>query len=250
MKEKIMIIAEAGVNHNGDLELAKKLAWEAKNAGADAVKFQTFKTENLVSKFAEKAAYQRKRSDDPESQYDMIRKLELSYDQFKELQKYCSAIGILFLSTPFELESIDFLDLIGMPIFKIPSGEITNIPYLKKIASKGKPVILSTGMCTEDEIILACDVLKESGCSDVTLLHCTSQYPTPYEDVNLLAMVGMRRRFEKKTGYSDHTLGIEIPIAAAALGAAVIEKTFLPWIKEWTGRITGQVLNPMNYAIW
>lgn len=223
---RIFIIAEAGINHNGDLETAKKLALEAKKAGADAVKYQTFKTSQLVSKFTVKAEYQKMGNDDQESQYDMIRRLELSYQEFSELQKYCTDIGIMFLSTPFDNESVDFLDSIGMPIYKIPSGEVTNLPYLIKIAQKNKPVLMSTGMCNEGEIRNACRVLNENGCNDITLLHCSSQYPLVYEDVNLLAMIGMRERLKIDTGYSDHTMGIEVSIAAAALGAKVIEKHF------------------------
>lgn len=225
--QRILIIAEAGVNHNGSLELAKQLAQKAKWAGADIVKFQTFRSENLVSRYAGKADYQKKTTDREESQLQMLRKLELSWDEFEELSNYCQSIGIIFLSTPFDLESIEFLDKkLKMPFWKIPSGEITNLPYLIHIARTGKKVILSTGMSTMEEISEAVDVLKEYGAGQITLLHCNTEYPTPYKDVNLTAMAALKEYFGMQTGYSDHTMGIEVPIAAAALGAAVIEKHF------------------------
>lgn len=220
---KVFIIAEAGVNHNGSVDLAKSLIDEAVEAKCDAVKFQTFKAENVVSKIAQKAEYQKHTTGAQESQLEMIKKLELSYDSFKELNEYCRDKGILFLSTPFDLESIDFLASLEMPIFKIPSGEITNLPYLRKINSYGKKVILSTGMSDLKEIEEALAVLKDCG---VVLLHANTQYPTPVEDVNLLAMKTMADKFGVEVGYSDHTLGIEIPIAAVAIGAKVIEKHF------------------------
>lgn len=228
MKNKVFIIAEAGVNHNGSLEMAKKMVEVAKEAGADAIKFQTFKAENLVTKNAIKAEYQKKTTDKNESQYEMIKKLELSFNNFKELKNYCEEIGIIFLSTPFDFESIDFLDNLGLEIFKIPSGEIINLPYLKKIGKLKKKVILSTGMADLGEIEDALDVLIDAGTKreNITVLHCNTEYPTPYEDVNLLAMNTIKEAFKVNVGYSDHTLGIEVPIAAVALGAKVIEKHF------------------------
>jgi N,N'-diacetyllegionaminate synthase len=224
----VFIIAEAGVNHNGSIELAKKLVDEAKKVGADAVKFQTFKAEYLVSKFAQKAQYQKETTNKNESQYDMIKKLELSFSDFVKLKEYCEKSRITFLSSAFDLESIDFLISIGMEIFKIPSGEITNLPYLEKIGKLSKRVILSTGMASIGEIDAALDVLVKSGTSidNITVLHCNTEYPTPYSDVNLRAMVTIKNAFNVKVGYSDHTDGIEVPIAAVALGAEVIEKHF------------------------
>lgn len=222
------IIAEAGVNHNGELKLAKQLIDIAADAGVDAVKFQTFKTEKLVSKTAQKADYQKQTTDAAESQYDMIKKLELNAAMHHELIQYCHQKNILFLSTPFDHESINLLNQLGMEIFKIPSGEITNLPYLRHIGSLGKKVILSTGMADLGEIEDALDILAESGTPKerITVLHATTEYPCPIEDVNLRAMQTIARAFDIKTGYSDHTNGIEIPIAAAAMGAAVIEKHF------------------------
>lgn len=223
---KIYIIAEAGVNHNGDINLAKRLIEAAKESGADAVKFQTFKAEEIVSLTAEKAPYQINNTGNLESQYDMLKALELSEDAFHELTKYAEERGITFLSTPFDHQSADFLDKIGIPLFKIPSGEITNIPLLKHIGQKKKPVILSTGMSTLGEVEEAISVLKGSGTTDITLLHCTTSYPAPIDSVNLTAMETLRCAFKLPVGYSDHTEGITIPIAAAALGACVIEKHF------------------------
>lgn len=224
----IFIIAEAGVNHNGSLELAKKLIDVAADAGADAVKFQTFKAENLVSKSAQKAAYQKQTTDASESQYDMIKKLELNEAAHHELITYCKSKNILFLSTPFDHESIDLLNTLGMEIFKIPSGEITNLPYLRHIGSLGKKVILSTGMSDLGEIEDALDVLTFAGTEkkNITVLHATTEYPCPMEEVNLRSMNTIAAAFGVDTGYSDHTNGIEIPIAAAAMGASVIEKHF------------------------
>ena len=219
------IIAEAGVNHNGSFELACKLVDAAKAAGADCVKFQTFKAKNLVSKNAAKADYQKETTGDG-SQEDMLKKLELSYDEFIELKKYCDRVGISFLSTPFDFESIDFLNSIDMPFWKIPSGEVTNYPYLVALAKTKKPVIMSTGMCSMDEIRAAIKVLKDNGSDDIKLLHCNTEYPTPFEDVNLAAMQSMRDAFGLEVGYSDHTKGIEVPIAAVAMGATIIEKHF------------------------
>ncbi|HVJ50743.1 N-acetylneuraminate synthase [Desulfitobacterium sp.] len=222
----VFIIAEAGVNHNGDIRLAKQLIDAAKDAGADAVKFQTFKAESLVSKIAPKAAYQKKTTQSGESQLDMVKKLELSFKDFSELKRYCKQKEILFLSTPFDFESIDFLESIEIPLYKIPSGEITNLPYLMEIARMRKPVVMSTGMSYLDEVEMALEVLRKNGTEKITLLHCNTQYPTPFKDANLKAMLTLKNRFDVNVGYSDHTLGIEAPIAAVALGATVIEKHF------------------------
>lgn len=222
----ILIIAEAGVNHNGSLHLAKQLALEAKNAGADYVKYQTFHPANMVSKFAQKAEYQKKTTGEGQSQLEMLQKLMLSYDEFVELRDYCNEIGVGFLSTAFDLESIDFLSKLGCRIWKIPSGEITNYPYLVEIAKKKQPIILSTGMCEENEIQAAVDVLNANGAEDIRLLHCTTEYPAPFSDVNLRAMCVMKEHFGLEVGYSDHTKGIEVPIAAVAMGAQIIEKHF------------------------
>lgn len=226
MKKKVFIIAEAGVNHNGNLQLAKKLVDVAADSGADAVKFQTFISENCVSSKADKADYQKQNTNKDESQLDMIKKLELSFEEFVELKKYCEEKEILFLSTPFDLQSISFLNDLDIRLFKIPSGEITNLPYLEEIAKTGKEVIMSTGMSNIDEIREALNVLKNNGCGKITLLHCNTQYPTPIDDVNLKAMLTLKEEFQTDVGYSDHTLGIEVPIAAVAIGAVVIEKHF------------------------
>lgn len=222
----IYIIAEAGVNHNGSFETALKMVDEAKAAGADCIKFQTFISKNLVSKSAAKAAYQKKTTDADESQLDMLKKLEISFSDFIALKDYCAAKEIDFLSTAFDFESIDFLESLDMNIWKIPSGEITNLPYLIRIAKTGKAVILSTGMSTMQEIQDALDVLQTNQSGDITLLHCTTEYPAAVAHVNLKAMDAMRGAFALPVGYSDHTRGIEISIAAAALGAVVIEKHF------------------------
>lgn len=224
----VFIIAEAGVNHNGSIELAKKLIDVAAEAGADAVKFQTFKTENLVSKNAAKAEYQKDTTDSSESQFDMIKKLELDLDTHHELISYCKSKNIMFLSTPFDLDSIDMLNDLELKIFKIPSGEITNLPYLRKIGSLKKEVVLSTGMADMDEIKDALDVLIEAGTlkDNITVLHANTMYPTPMQDVNLRAMITIGNSFDVAYGYSDHTLGIEVDIAAVAMGATVIEKHF------------------------
>lgn len=220
------IIAEAGVNHNGDFNLAKKMVYEAKKAGVDAVKFQTFISKNLVSSYAPKADYQKKTTNGAESQQDMLKRLELSFKDFTLLQEYANELDIDFLSTPFDDDSIEFLKTLDMPFWKIPSGEITNLPYLMKIEETKKPIILSTGMSTIDEIEQALDVFKDYNRSDIILLHCNTEYPTPFRDVNLNAMSTLRDKFNVKVGYSDHTKGIEVPIAAVALGAEVIEKHF------------------------
>ncbi|CEP68878.1 N-acetylneuraminate synthase [Moorella glycerini] len=225
MFNRVFIIAEAGVNHNGDLQLARKLVDAAAEAGADAVKFQTFKAEEVVTPNAERAQYQKDNMPGKdESQLEMIKRLELSYAQFRELYAYCRQKVIIFLSSPFDQESIDFLAELGVPYFKIPSGEITNYPFLRRIAGKKRPVILSTGMATLGEVEGALQVLREAGATDITLLHCTTNYPTLPEEVNLRAMLTMKQAFALPVGYSDHTMGIAVPIAAAALGAEVIEK--------------------------
>ena len=224
--KKVFIIAEAGVNHNGSIELAKKLIDKAAEAGADAVKFQSFKAENLVTKTAKKAEYQETATGIAESQFQMIKKLELDYEKHGELINYCQEKGIMFLSSSFDLDSIDLLHKLELEIFKIPSGEITNLPYLRKIGKLKKKVILSTGMSTLGDIEQALKILRENGTDDITVLHCNTEYPTPMKDVNLNAMNTIRDAFKVEVGYSDHTLGIEIPIAAVALGATIIEKHF------------------------
>ncbi|HBI59660.1 MAG TPA: N-acetylneuraminate synthase [Lachnospiraceae bacterium] len=223
---KVFIIAEAGVNHNGDIEIAKRLVDAAAEAGADAVKFQTFKAEQLVCRDAKKAGYQLATTDASETQYDMLKKLELTLEMHEILMKYCEQKNIMFLSTPFDIDSLHYLVKLGVGIIKLPSGEITNYPLLKETGETRKKVILSTGMSSMDEVKAAVNALRKAGTNDITLLHCNTQYPTPVSDVNLLAMVRMREQLGVPTGYSDHTQGIEIPIAAAALGAVVIEKHF------------------------
>lgn len=224
----ILIIAEAGVNHNGNLDLARELISVASASGADFVKFQTFSADKLVTRYAQKAKYQRTESSDIESQYEMLKKLELSSSQLIELMQYADSVGIKLISTAFDSESADTLLELGQTIFKIPSGEITNLPYLRHVGSFRKSILLSTGMSDMQEISNAVDVLVESGTSksDITVLHCTSAYPAPYSDVNLLAINTIRNTLEIAVGYSDHSLGIEVAISAAALGAAVIEKHF------------------------
>ena len=217
------IIAEAGVNHNGSIENAKKMIDAVVKAGADCVKFQTYISENVMSKFAPKAEYQISNTGTDESQLEMVKKLELSFGDFRELKQYCDEKGIMFLSTPFDLESADFLNDLGMEIFKIPSGEITNLPLLRKINSFKKDIILSTGMAILDEIQAALDVLKDC---EVSLLHCTTEYPCPYDSVNMNAMLTLKQNFGLEVGYSDHTQGIEVPIMAVAIGAKIIEKHF------------------------
>jgi N,N'-diacetyllegionaminate synthase len=226
--KRVFIIAEAGVNHNGNIEIAKKLIDAAAEAGADAVKFQSFVAENVVSIYAPKAMYQKKTTNEDESQLSMIRKLELDSNAHKGLLEYCKKKAIMFLSSPFDLESIDLLRKMGLKIFKIPSGEITNLPYLRKIGSLGKKIILSSGMADLGEIEDALDTLISSGTPKnyITVMHCNTEYPTPHKDVNLLAMLTIQEAFKIDVGYSDHTLGIEVPIAAVALGARVIEKHF------------------------
>lgn len=224
--DKVLIIAEAGVNHNGSFENAKKMIDIAFDSGADIVKFQTFKAEKTISKFAEKAEYQKENTGNTESQLEMVKKLELSFENFKELKEYSEEKGIIFISTPFDFESIDFLNNIGMNIWKIPSGEITNLPYLRKVSKVAKKVIISTGMSEINEIRDALKILKENGVEEISILHCNTEYPTPMKDVNLRAMQTIKKEFNLEVGYSDHTLGIEVPIAAVALGAKIIEKHF------------------------
>lgn len=224
----VLIIAEAGVNHNGDMSLAKRLIDAAADAGADLVKFQTFRADALVAAHAPKADYQMKTTSAGESQHQMIRRLELTLDMHEELIAHCRTRGIEFFSTGFDIGSIDLLVELGLSSFKIPSGEITNLPYLRHVGSFGKPVIISTGMATLDEVGAALEVLERAGTprARITVLHCTTEYPAPKSEVNLRAMLTIRDRFGVAVGYSDHTQGIEIPIAAVALGATVIEKHF------------------------
>lgn len=227
--ERVTIIAEAGVNHNGSLELAKALVRKAVEAGADYIKFQTFCAEKCVSRFAEKAEYQKTNTGNPTgSQLDMVKKLELSVEDHFELINLCNELNIQFFSTAFDLDSIDFLASLGLGLWKIPSGEITNYPYIKKIASFNQPTIVSTGMCELEEVSNTIEILVNCGLDKdkITILHCNTEYPTPYEDVNLNAMLTIQQKFGVRVGYSDHTKGIEVPIAAVALGARVIEKHF------------------------
>lgn len=228
MREKVLIIAEAGVNHNGDLKLAEELIKEAARAGADIVKFQTFKAERLVTSKARQAAYQIENTGKVESQYAMLRRLELSDEDHRKLIEICHREGIGFLSTPFDAESVDFLASLGVRTWKIPSGDLTNYLLLRKIGKRNESVILSTGMATMNEIRESIRVLEKFGQNpqNITLLHCTTQYPAPLEDVNLLAMTEMKKEFGLPVGYSDHTAGITVPIAAVSLGAEVIEKHF------------------------
>ena len=228
MNNKTIIIAEAGVNHNGDYNRAVEMVYAAKAAGADYVKFQTAVPELVISSVAPKAEYQKETTGEGESQLEMCRKIHLKLDDYAPLAQLCREVGIGFMSTPFDLVSIDCLAPLGMDYWKIPSGEITNLPYLRKIASKHRPVIMSTGMSNLDEIAAAIDVLERGGLrrDQITLLHCNTEYPTPFCDVNLAAMHTIAERFGVKVGYSDHTRGIEVPIAAVAMGAQVIEKHF------------------------
>lgn len=229
MKNKVLIIAEAGVNHNGDINLAKKLIDVAANAGVDYVKFQTFNSKKLVSKNAEKASYQKESTGNTsESQLEMLKKLELTREMHDELITYCDSQDIKFLSTGFDLESIEFLNGLDLDLFKVPSGEITNLPYLRKVGSLGKPIVISTGMADINEIRDALEIVLSAGANktDITMLHCNTEYPTPMGDVNLKAMNTIGEIFDVAVGYSDHTLGIEVPVAAVAMGATVIEKHF------------------------
>ena len=228
MKNKVLIIAEAGVNHNGDPKIARELVEVAAKAGADYIKFQTFKADRQVTLDAQKAPYQEKNSENQETQYEMLKSLELSQEMHHELILHCAKYRIGFLSTAFDIESINLLLGLGQAVLKVPSGEITNKPYLRHLGGLQKPIILSTGMATLDEVGAAIEVLEAEGLNreDLTLLHCTTEYPTPMSDVNLAAMLTMQKVFRVSVGYSDHTMGIEIPVAAVALGASVIEKHF------------------------
>ena len=220
----IYLIAEAGVNHNGDMELAKQLIIQAKAAGCDCIKFQTFQTEKIVTVHAQKADYQSQNTGTSGSQYEMLKRLELSFAQFKEIKKCCDTQEIDFMSTPFDEEAVDWLEELGVAQYKLSSGDLTNKRLLQYVARTGKPLILSTGMSTEEEIEEALTWIADIGKNPVTLLHCTSNYPARYEDVNMNAMVSMKKRFHLPVGYSDHTPGTEVPVMAAALGAEVIEK--------------------------
>lgn len=223
-REHTLIIAEAGVNHNGDMDTAMKMIDVAKAAGVDIVKFQTSITS--TSKYSEKANYQKKTTGEEGSQLDMIKKLRFSFDQHRQLKEYCDKVGIQYLSTPFDFESIDFLEDIGCEFWKVPSGEIVNVPYLRKIGKTGKPVIMSTGIGTMEEIENAIKLLQDNGAGKISLLQCTTEYPAPYEDINLRAMHTLKEKFGVDIGLSDHSMGIEIPIAAVAMGATIIEKHF------------------------
>lgn len=224
--EPVFVIAEAGVNHNGDLTMARSLIDVAVDAGADAVKFQTFHADRIATAEAPKAGYQLQTTGEAESQFEMLRRLELSADAHRELRSFCDKRGIIFLSTPFDELAADFLDELSVPAFKISSGDLTNSPLLEHVARKGKPVILSTGMATLEEVIEAVTVLRAAGCEDPILLHCVSNYPANPADVNLRAMQTMQASFDVPVGFSDHTEGIEVALAAVALGASVIEKHF------------------------
>lgn len=222
----VYIIAEAGVNHNGDIRLAKKLCRAAKNAGADAVKFQTWVTEKIITRNVKQAGYQSENTRKNQSQFDMLKDLELTYDEFREIKNYCGQIGIEFASTADEPESLDFLTNLGISFIKVGSGDIGNIPFLRYIGSKKMPVILSTGMSTLSDVEMSIKALNYGGAGKISLLHCTTNYPCPYESVNLKAMDTLRSAFGVHVGYSDHTIGIEIPVAAVARGAEIIEKHF------------------------
>ena len=222
----VLIIAEAGVNHNGSLELAKQMALTAKECGADVVKYQTAVPELVISKTAQKAEYQKRETGEQESQLEMVRRIHFGFEAHRELKEYCDSIGIQYLSAAFDLPSVEFLQSLDLPYFKIPSGEITNLPYLEAIGRTQKPVILSTGMSTLPEIEDAISVLEDNGCPAVTVLHCNTEYPTSYQDANLLAMLELSEQFGLPVGLSDHTPGWECDVAAAALGAVVIEKHF------------------------
>lgn len=255
MREKVIIIAEAGVNHNGDINKAKELIEAAADAQVDYVKFQTFIADKLVTKSAKRAKYQDQNTGDKDSQYEMLKKLELSHDDHQELIAYAAQKGVKFLSTAFDLESLDYLKKIGIQLAKIPSGEITNYPYLKKIANLFPHIVMSTGMANLQEIREAFLVLIENGAKkeNITVLHCNTEYPTPMQDVNLKAMNHIQKELEVQVGYSDHTLGIEVPIAAVALGAVLIEKHFtldrnLPG-PDHRASLEPQELNAMVMAI-
>lgn len=220
------IIAEAGVNHNGDVHIAKQLCLAAKNAGADAVKFQTWITDNIITKSVKQADYQTENTGKDESQYDMLKKLELTFDEFREIKEYCEEIGIEFASTADDEESLDFLVDLGIPFIKVGSGDVGNISYLRYIGSKKRPVILSTGMSTLADVEVSLKALRDGGATDIKLLHCTTNYPCPFDSVNLKAMDTLHNAFGLEVGYSDHTVGIEVPVSAVARGAIIIEKHF------------------------
>lgn len=220
------IIAEAGVNHNGDMNIALKLIDKAKECGCDCIKFQTFKTEELVTENAKKAEYQVENTHNADGQFSMLKKLELSFDDFKVLKAHCDAIGIDFMSTPFDRVSVDLLEELGVCVYKMSSGDITNKQLLQYVASKHKPMIISTGMCTMEEVKEAVEWIEACDNQEITLLHCTSNYPAPYDEVNMNAMLTLKEEFPYAIGYSDHTKGIEIPVMAAAMGAKVLEKHF------------------------
>ncbi|WP_155974234.1 N-acetylneuraminate synthase [Streptococcus ruminantium] len=223
----VYIIAEIGCNHNGDVHLAKKMVDVAVQCGVDAVKFQTFKAEKLISKYAPKAEYQKETTGEKDSQLEMTRRLELSFDEYLELRDYCLSKHVDVFSTPFDEESLDFLISTNMPVYKIPSGEITNLPYLEKIGKQGKKVILSTGMAAMEEIHQAVNILRENGTTDISILHCTTEYPAPYSSLHLNVLTTLKKEFPNASiGYSDHSIGSEVPIAAVALGASIIEKHF------------------------
>lgn len=225
-KDRCIVIAEAGVNHNGHLDLALQLCDAAKEAGADVVKFQTWNTDKLITKTVEMADYQEKNTRIHESQYDMLKRLELSYDDFRKVKAHCDEIGILFASTADESDSLDFLADLGIPFIKIGSGDIGNVPFLRYIGGKKLPVILSTGMSSLADVDISVSALREGGANDITLLHCTTNYPCPLEEVNLNAMLTLRDAFHLPVGYSDHTVGTEVSVSAVSLGARVIEKHF------------------------
>ncbi|MBE5924466.1 MAG: N-acetylneuraminate synthase [Lachnospiraceae bacterium] len=222
----VYIIAEAGVNHNGDIDIALQMIDKAKECGVDCIKFQTFKTEKLVTKDAKKAEYQVLNTENADSQFSMLKALELSFEDFKILKEHCDEVGIDFMSTPFDMESVDVLEKLGVKEYKMSSGDITNKQLLEYVASKNKPMIISTGMCDMDEVKEAVGWIENMGNKDITLLHCTSNYPAPYEEVNMLSMLTLKNAFPYPVGYSDHTKGVIIPITAVAMGAKVIEKHF------------------------
>jgi len=228
MSRHVIIIGEAGVNHNGDFELAKQLVLKAKEAGVDYVKFQTARPELVISRFAEMADYQKANTGKVESQLEMCRRIHLKLEDYKPLKAFCDEVGVKFISTPFDLESIDILEELDMDFWKIPSGEVTNYPYLVKIARTHRPVVMSTGMCETGEVRDAVNVMVDNGLKrdQISILHCNTEYPTPFEDVNLQAMNALSQELDLPVGYSDHTTGIEVPIAAAAMGAGIIEKHF------------------------
>lgn len=224
--KKCLIIAEAGVNHNGKLELALQLCDAAKTAGADVVKFQTWNTDSLITKKVKMAAYQEQNTGECESQYDMLKRLELSYDDYRKIKVHCDDIGLVFASTADDVGSLDFLIDLGIPFIKVGSGDIGNVSFLRYMGSKGLPVILSTGMSTIEDIDISINALRDGGAEDISILHCTTSYPCPYEDVNLNAMITLRDTYNLPVGYSDHTIGTDVAAAAVALGATIIEKHF------------------------